>query len=186
MRVSLVVACLFAVASPVYAASLTSGRTHEILTLPNGMEIIAPKTEDFVRTGHAGAWGGRVHARTGETVNNQYNPSDRAGGSYVNSGGISGLRLVGTADSEGKFRLAIVDAWDQRPTTSFEIAFRAGGETVGTFKLTEREATGTAHYAETGGFRPGQRVVAWIKQTSKKWFSGDIAAFGLVSKRVCK
>lgn len=175
--------------APAFAENASNGSVSEVLTLPNGMEIVTPKTENFLRTGHVGAWGGRVQERTGETVNNQFNAGDRIGGSYVNSGGISGLRYSGRAE-EGKAStfLSLVDAWDQRPTESFKVIVRGRDEsgawgTLGTYEIKEREATGTVHNLRIKLANAGQRFVAFFEQKSRKWRSGDIFAVG---KGVCK
>ncbi|MFT3972979.1 MAG: hypothetical protein QM699_05910 [Amaricoccus sp.] len=182
-------AAAVAVSAPAFAENRSSGNVSEILTLPNGMEIVTPKTEDFMRTGRIGAWGGRVHERAGETVNNQYNAGERATGSYVNSGGISGLRYSGKAEA-GKTSavLSLVDAWDQRPTEGFKVTVRGRDEdgtwgTLGTYEIGGREASGTIHNLRVKLSNAGQRFVAYFEQKSRKLRSGDIFAVG---HGVCK
>lgn len=174
-----------------FGAPVTTGRVQEVLTLPNGAVVMPLRTEDFIRTGAPGAWGGQVHERTGRTQNDQFNLADPAHGSFINSGGIGGLRLSGRADDTGTFSLVIGDAWDQRPTTAFATEFRGRGEggnwgTLGTFSLTEREASGTKHIVEITGLSPGQRVVTWFKQVSRKVRSGDIFDVTQVVRPACK
>ncbi|MFT3973295.1 MAG: hypothetical protein QM699_07560 [Amaricoccus sp.] len=161
-----------------------TGALSEVLTLPNGMEIVAPKTEDFIRSGRCGAWGCSVHERSGETPNNQFNSGDRAGGAYVNSGGISGLRYSGRAEPGSTTAwLSLVDAWDQRPTTGFKVTVRGRDEhgvwgTLGAYEIGAREATGTVHNLRIKLAAAGQRFVAFFEQKSRKWRSGDIFAVG--------
>ena len=163
----------------------TTGAVREVLTLPNGAVVDPLRTEDFTRTGNCGLWGCRPHVRTGETANNQFNPADRAGGSYTNSNGVAGLRYSGRVDEHGDFTLAIVDGWDQRPTTGFGVTFRGrdgAGDwgTLGQYVQAAREESGNVHIVTVDGLSPGQRIVAWFQQTSRKVRSGEIFGVGRV------
>lgn len=158
-----------------------SGLFREMLALPNGMEINPLSQDEVARYGACGPWGCKPHERTGETVNNQFNPSDRAGGSYTNSGAMN-LRYATKADADGGLRLAIVDAFDQRPTTGFTATLRAWQDgrmrTVGQFHVRERETSGAVHYLAANLGRAYRRVVVLFTTTSAKAPHGDIVAVG--------
>ena len=174
-------AAVMLLSCPAHSAE-TSGIFHEPLALPNGMEIAPLSQDEITRFGACGPWGCKPHERTGETVNNQFNPSDKAGGSYTNSGAMN-LRYATRADADGGLRLAIVDANDRRPSTGFTATLRGVGEdgtwqTLGRFKVEDREPSGTVHYL-TAKLRHGfQRVAVIFRQSSHKVRHGDITGIG--------
>lgn len=125
-----------------------SGLFHEMLALPNGMEINPLSQDEIQRFGACGPWGCKPHERTGWNSNDQHNPTDPVAGSYTNSGAMD-MRYATRADADGGLRIAVVDAFDQRQTTGFRATLRAWQDghmrTVGRFDIREREPSGGVH-----------------------------------------
>ncbi len=163
-----------------------SGLFHEMLTLPNGMEINPLSQDEIRRFGACGPWGCRPHTRTGWNSNDQHNPTDPVAGSYTNSGAMD-MRYATRTDADGGLRIAVVDAFDQRPTTGFTATLRAWQDghmrTVGKFSIHEREASGTVHYLKANLGRAYRRVVVLFRTSSTKLRHGDIVAVG---RGVCR
>lgn len=191
MRLAFLVTVAVATASSAGAATL-KGNVSEILALPDGYVIAAPASSGFTRTGACGAWGCNMHQRVGPTVNDQFNPSDRVGGAYLNSNGIGGMRLqidLGQRSNEAYFSL--VDAFDKRPTQSFTATVRERTEdgrwtTTGSFSIDAREESGTVHYLRAKLKRAARYVVVRIDQVSRKIRSGDIVAVGVGRHKACR
>lgn len=183
MRFATIFAATLLAAAPAMAGSShATGAFREVLTLPNGMEVNPLTQAELERVGACGPWGCNPHERAGWNSNDQHNPAAPETGRYTNSNAVN-LRYATRADADGRIRLAIVDPNDQKPSTGFTATLRgrdAAGNwgTLGTFAVTEREASGSEHFVVGRVSRAYQRVVVWFKQTSTKVRHGDIVAFG--------
>lgn len=179
-----------AVAGYASAAAMTSGSVEEVFALPGGYVAAAPDAGGFIRTGRPGAWGGSAHERLGRSGNDQFNPLDEAGGSYLATGGISAGRFrIDFGEKVSTGYVAVVDGFDRNATQGFSLAIGQatgdGWQALGGLKLDRREESGVVHWLKVSLAQPARH--AWLRftQESRRAFSGDIVAFA-VARRGCR